>query len=218
MISEHPISGLLSQKSGPTSQNPRLSALARFQLFFDWLSKRKLLSNHVRIAVAGCVKDREAVMKSIRQAKEEAERAAGVQIRCVYVSVGGEHISSRVSKGVVAVSRADSQVSEEDVDRAINAASAISIPQNREILHVIPRNFILDEQKGIKDPVGMNGVRLEVDALIIEGSTPFIKNLIKCVSEAGLEIEGLVLASLARRAYFSLFSVKKATSFSGGWA
>ncbi|OGZ32512.1 MAG: cell division protein FtsA [Candidatus Portnoybacteria bacterium RIFCSPLOWO2_12_FULL_39_9] len=145
----------------------------------------------------GLVIDIEEVAKSIRQAKEEAERAAGVQIRCVYVSVGGEHISSRVSKGVVAVSRADSQVSEEDVDRAINAASAISIPQNREILHVIPRNFILDEQKGIKDPVGMNGVRLEVDALIIEGSTPFIKNLIKCVSEAGLEIEGLVLASLA---------------------
>ena len=113
------------------------------------------------------------------------------------MSVGGEHISSRVSKGVVAVSRADSQVSEEDVDRAINAASAISIPSNREVLHVLPRRFTVDSADSIKDPVGMHGVRLEVDALIVEDSTPFIKNLIKCVREAGLEEDGLLLTPLA---------------------
>src|SRR3989344_597361 len=145
----------------------------------------------------GMVFDIEEVSKNIKQSIEEAERTAGLPIDRLYVSIGGEHITSRVSKGVVAVSRADGQVSEEDALRAINAASAISIPQNREILHVIPRNFTLDNQMRIKDPVGMNGVRLEVDALIIEGATPFIKNLTKCVSEAGLEIEGLIFSSLA---------------------
>jgi cell division protein FtsA len=145
----------------------------------------------------GLVVDIEETVKNIKHSIDEAKRTAGLPIDRVYVSIGGDHITSRVSKGVVAVSRADGQVSEEDVGRAINAASAISVPQNREILHVIPRSFAIDDQLGIKDPVGMNGVRLEVDALIIEGSTPFIKNLTKCISEANLEIEGLVLAPLA---------------------
>jgi cell division protein FtsA len=145
----------------------------------------------------GMVVDIEEVSKGIKQSIEEAERTAGLPIDRLYVSIGGEHITSRVSKGVVAVSRADGQVSEEDALRAVGAASTISIPQNREILHVIPRNFTLDNQTGIKDPVGMSGVRLEVDALIIEGATPFIKNLTKSVSEAGFEIEGLIFSSLA---------------------
>lgn len=145
----------------------------------------------------GVIVDIEETVKNINQAVEQAERTSGLPIERVYVSLGGDHILARPSKGVVAVSRADGQVSEEDVLRAVNAASAISIPQNREILHVIPRSFAVDNQAGIKDPVGMNGVRLEVDALIIEGSTPFIKNLTKCISEADLEIEGLVLAPLA---------------------
>jgi len=113
------------------------------------------------------------------------------------VSISGNHIVPRISKGVVAVSRADGEVSKEDVDRAIDAASAISLAPNNEILHVIPRNYLVDDQAGIKDPVGMNGVRLELDALIIEGSKPFVKNLHNCVSEAGLEVEELVLAPLA---------------------
>jgi len=145
----------------------------------------------------GVVVDIEEAVKNISQSIQEAERNSGVSIERAYVSLSGNHITSRTSKGVVAVSRADGEISREDVERAINAASAISISPNREILHIIPRSFSVDDQTGIKDPVGMNGVRLEVDTLIIEGATPFIKNLTKCISEAGLEVEGLVLAPLA---------------------
>lgn len=145
----------------------------------------------------GIVVDIEETTKNIIQSIRQAEQTSGCPIERVYVSLGGHHITCQTSKGVVAVSRADGEISEEDVERAINAASAISIPPNREILHVVPRNFIVDEQAGIKDPVGMSGVRLEVDTLIIEGATPFIKNLNKCVTEANLQIEGLVLAPLA---------------------
>lgn len=145
----------------------------------------------------GIVVDIEEVVKSIGQSVQEAERISGVPIERAYVSISGNHINTRTSKGVVAISRADGEVSKEDVLRAINAASAISLSQNREIIHIIPRGFSVDGQMNIKEPVGMNGVRLEVDALIIEGATPFIKNLTKCVTEAGLEIEELVLAPLA---------------------
>jgi len=145
----------------------------------------------------GIVVDIEEAVKNISQSVQEAERSSGLSIERAYVSLSGNHITSRASKGVVAVSRADGEISREDVERAINAASAIPLSPNREILHIIPRSFSVDDQKGIKDPAGMNGVRLEVDALIIEGATPFIKNLTKCISEVGLEIEGLVLASLA---------------------
>jgi len=145
----------------------------------------------------GIVVDIEEAVKNITQSVQEAERSSGLSIERVYVSLSGNHIIPKISKGVVAVSRADGEVSQEDVSRAINAASAISISQNREILHVLPRNFSVDNQDGIKDPVGMSGVRLEVDALIIEGATPFIKNLTKCISEAGLEVEELILSPLA---------------------
>jgi cell division protein FtsA len=145
----------------------------------------------------GVVVDIEETIENISQAIGEAERNSGVPIEHVSVSISGNHITVKPSKGVVAVSRADSEVSKEDVERAINAASAVSVSQNREIFHVIPRSFSIDGQNGVKDPVGMTGVRLEVDALVIEGATPFIRNLTKCISEAGLEIDELVLAPLA---------------------
>ncbi len=145
----------------------------------------------------GVVVDIEEAVKNISQSVQEAERSSGLSVERAYVRLSGNHITSRTSKGVVAVSRADGEISREDVERAISAASAISLSPNREILHIIPRSFSVDDQRGIKDPAGMNGVRLEVDALIIEGATPFIKNLTKCISEVGLEIEGLVLAPLA---------------------
>ena len=145
----------------------------------------------------GVVVDVEEATKNISQAIQEAERSSGVSIERVVVSIGGNHITPRISKGVIAVSRADSEVSKEDVERALDAASNIPILANRDILHVIPRNYLVDDQNGIKDPVGMNGVRLELDALVIEGSSPFIKNLTKCISDAGLEVEDMVLAPLA---------------------
>ncbi len=145
----------------------------------------------------GVVIDIDETVKSISQSVQEAERNSGISIDRVTVGISGSHIIARPSKGVVAVSRADSEVSREDVERVIAAASAISVAQNRDIFHVLPRAFSVDDQNGVEDPVGMSGVRLEVDALVIEGSAPYIKNLAKCVSEVGLEIEELVLAPLA---------------------
>lgn len=145
----------------------------------------------------GVVFDIEEVVSSITQSVQEAERSSGINIEKVIVSLNGTHITSRISKGVVAVSRADAEVSKEDVGRVIKAASAISVSPNREIFHVLPRSFSVDEQKGIQDPVGMSGVRLEVDALLVEAATPFIKNINKCISEAGLGIDDMVFAPLA---------------------
>lgn len=145
----------------------------------------------------GMIVDLEEAVKSVNESVEKAERNAGVAVSSAVISLGGNHISSQSSKGVVAVGRADGEVTEDDVARVINAAQAISVPANKEIIHIIPKNYSLDDQKNIKDPVGMNGVRLEVDATIIEGSTPVIKNLIKCLEQAGIRIDDFVLAPLA---------------------
>lgn len=145
----------------------------------------------------GVVVDIGETVHAIKQVTNEAEKAANVSVESAIVNIGGSHISCRFSKGVVAVSRADGEISEEDKERAIKAARTITIPQNRELLHVIPRYFAVDEEKFIKDPVGMSGVRLEADALLIEGSTPFIKNLAKCLHEAEIGMENLVLSNLA---------------------
>jgi len=128
----------------------------------------------------GMIVDLEETLNSINESVEKAERIAGFLVKRAVVSIGGNHISSQLSKGTIAVGRADGEVSSDDIERVISAAQTVSIPANKEILHIIPRNFSLDEQKDIKDPLGMSGVRLEVDALIIEGSTPYIKNLSKC--------------------------------------
>ncbi|MFH2013926.1 MAG: cell division protein FtsA [Patescibacteria group bacterium] len=145
----------------------------------------------------GVVVDIEEMTKSIKRAIDQAERSSGVHIEKAYVSVGGSHIRAKTSKGIIAVSRADEEVSQDDVIRAISNASAVSMDPNREVIHVIPREFSIDGQSGIQDPRGMTGVRLEVDALIIEGLTPYIKNLRKCLSNTGVEIQGLVLDILA---------------------
>ena len=145
----------------------------------------------------GIIVDLEEITKSISESISLAERNAGVEVKFAIVGIGGNHISSQCSKGVVAVGRADGQVVLDDITRVINAAQAISIPPNKEIIHIIPRNYSLDDQKNIRDPLGMNGVRLEVDALIIEGLIPHIKNLNKCVDEAGIIAESFVLSPLA---------------------
>ena len=145
----------------------------------------------------GVVVDIEEMTKSIKRAVDQAERSSGTKIEKAFVSIGGSHIKAKISKGIVAVSRADEEVSEEDILRAINNASAVSLDPNREVIHVIPREFSIDGQEGIQDPRGMTGVRLEVDTLIIEGLTPYIKNLRKCLSAAGIEIKELVLDVLA---------------------
>ncbi len=145
----------------------------------------------------GAVVDLDEATRSICESVEKAELNSGKKVSHAIVSLGGSHISSQDSKGVVAVGRADGEVVDDDVTRVINAAQAISIPANKEIIHVIPRNYSLDDQKDIKDPLGMNGVRLEVDAMIVEGSSPFIKNLSKCLEQSGIDLDDFILSPLA---------------------
>jgi len=145
----------------------------------------------------GVIVDVEEAVGSISMALEKAERVTGVPIEAAYVAIGGAHIETQLSRGVIAVSRADGEIGEDDVSRVIEAAQAVNLPTNHEILHVIPKTFIVDDQEGIKDPIGMSGVRLEVEAHIIQGASSFIKNLTKCVYRAGVDIEDLVLAPLA---------------------
>lgn len=146
----------------------------------------------------GVVVDLEDTISSIRHALEDAKKAAQVSVRRTWLSIGGSHVSVSSSRGVVAVSRADGEISPEDVNRAISAAETF-IPKNpnREIIHMIPRDFRVDHEPGIKNPIGMHGVRLEVDTLVIDCSTPFLKNLFKCVEGAGLAIEDYVFSPLA---------------------
>lgn len=145
----------------------------------------------------GVVGDLEETVSAISAALDEAERMSGIPITSAYVSINGTHISSTLSKGVIAVSRADGEISEADSERALEAARAVALPPNREILHVLPRQYVIDGQEGVKDPVGMSGIRLEVETLVIGGSTSAIKNLGKCVYQAGLEMDSLVFSPLA---------------------
>ena len=145
----------------------------------------------------GVITDLEEAMRSINDSVEQAERNSGITVDRAIVSIGGNHITSQNSKGVIAIGRADGEVEESDIERVIDAAQAISVPPNKEIIHIIPKNYSLDDQKNIKDPLGMNGVRLEVDAMIIEGATPFIKNLAKCFEQLKIDVDDFILAPLA---------------------
>ncbi|MCL5090564.1 MAG: cell division protein FtsA [Patescibacteria group bacterium] len=135
----------------------------------------------------------EAVIKSV----EAAERMAGFSLSRIFVSVGGAHITSQNSHGIVAVAEPQGEISPADVTRVIEAARAISLPSSREILHVIPRTYAVDSQDGVADPVGMSGVRLEVETHIVTASTTALKNLSKCVSEVGADIDCLVFSGVA---------------------
>ena len=145
----------------------------------------------------GVIVDIEEAVSAISSGLEKVERMTGVPVASANVSVGGNHISSLSSHGVIAVSRADGEISENDIVRCIDASQAISIPSNKEVLHVFPKSFTLDGQTGIKDPLGMSGIRLEVDTIIVQAGVPFVRNLTKAVMQAGLEIEDLVLAPCA---------------------
>ncbi len=128
---------------------------------------------------------------------EAAERMAGHNLDHAFVSLGGAHIHSQNSHGVVAVSGQSGEIVPSDVDRVIEAASAISLPASREIVHVLPREFVVDGESGVKDPIGMSGVRLEVDTHVVTASNAAIKNLSKSLSEAGIKISDMVFSGLA---------------------
>lgn len=145
----------------------------------------------------GMVSSIDDAVSCVSQTLEKAERLSGVELRSVYVGISGNHIISQDSHGVVAVGKANGDIQEDDVERVIEAAQAVATPPNYEIIHVIPRSFLVDGQEGIKDPVGMSGVRLEVDAQIIQGLSSQIRNVTKCVYRTGLDINDLVLGILA---------------------
>ena len=145
----------------------------------------------------GVVVNIEETVTSIAAALDRAERLSGKKILTAYVGIAGSHIVSENSKGFVAISPSHSDIVQNDISRAIEVARAIAIPANREIIHVIPRGYVVDGQEGIKNPIGMSGFRLEVETHIITGSVSSIHNLIKCVHKAHVEIEDLVLEPLA---------------------
>jgi len=138
----------------------------------------------------------DSAIASIATTLEAAERMAGITTNSVYININGKHITSTNNKGVVATSSQD-EIMVNDVFRAIESARTISIPPSREIIHVIPREFIIDTQNGIKDPVGMSGSRLEVDAHIISGVSTSIQNVTKCVQSLGLRIDDLLFSGWA---------------------
>ena len=135
----------------------------------------------------------EAIARSV----DKAEQTAGVQVEQAYVSISGDHITGINSRGVVAISRGERGVIVNDVERALDAAQAISIPHNQEVVHVIPRNYNVDGQGGIREPLGMHGFRLEVEAHIVTGARTAIQNLTKCIEALDIEMENMVLDSLA---------------------
>ena len=145
----------------------------------------------------GTVTNLEDAVSSVSRAIEQAERITGLPLNRAWVGISGSHIISQESRGVIGVGRTDGEIREEDVERSIEAARTVATPTNYEIIHVIPKSFIVDGQRGVKDPVGMNGIRLEVDALIIQGLGSQIKNLTKAVYRTGLDIEDLVFSILA---------------------
>lgn len=145
----------------------------------------------------GQVVNIEEATSAISNSLEAAERMSGATVGSAYLSVGGSHIASLNSHGVVAVAEPEKEIVAQDVRRVIEAAKAVQLPSSREILHVLPRGYIVDSQDGIVDPVGMTGVRLEVDTHLVTGGTTAIRNLHKCVEELGVHIAGVVFSGLA---------------------
>ncbi len=145
----------------------------------------------------GVVINIDQTVSSIRGAIEGAERLSGYKLESAFVSVGGAHVESQNSRGAVAVSGPRREVGREDVDRATEVARAVTIPSNREVLHVLPRGFVVDGQEGVKDPLGMSAIRLEVETHIVHASATAVQNLTKCVGMANVRIDELVASSLA---------------------
>lgn len=145
----------------------------------------------------GIVVDLEKMVGSIHNAVTDAEMVSGCKINSVYACISGEHIKSINSRGVIAIGKGTSEITRSEVERVIEAARAVAIPADREIIHVLPQEFIVDDQSGIIDPIGMSGIRLEVNVHMVTGSVAAITNIVKAIEKAGLEIDELVLGPLA---------------------
>jgi cell division protein FtsA len=142
----------------------------------------------------GVVINIESTVQSIKKAVEEAELMSGVHLTSVYAGISGGHIKGINSHGVIAVK--NKEIAPNDVKRVIDAASAVAIPMDREVIHIIPQEFIVDDQDGIRDPVGMSGVRLEGRVHIVTGAITSAQNIIKCANRAGLDVDDIVLEQL----------------------
>jgi cell division protein FtsA len=145
----------------------------------------------------GQIVDIEEAVESTITSVEAAERMAGYNLESAFIALGGAHMHSQNSHGVVAISDPSGEINQNDVDRVVDAARAVSLPVSREIIHVLPREFIVDGEAGVRDPIGMSGVRLEVDTHIISAGSASIKNVRKAVAEVGIQIEELVFSGLA---------------------
>jgi len=143
----------------------------------------------------GVVVNIESTVQAIQRAIEEAELMAGCQINSVYAGIAGSHIKSINSHGIVAIK--DREVSESDLDRVIDAARAVAIPADQRILHILPQEFIIDDQEGIREPISMSGVRLEAKVHLVTGAVGAAQNIIKCVRRCGLEVDDVILEQLA---------------------
>ena len=150
----------------------------------------------------GMIVNMDKTVQSIAEAAEAAEIAAGVEIDSVYASVAGEHIQSVNSRGAIDRPRGDRGISKKDISRAFEAAKDVQIPMDRQVIHLLPQEFIVDDQRGIADPKGMHGVRLEVLVHIVTGAIPSVQNQYKCIKRAGLGVREMVLD-----AYGSSFAV-----------
>ncbi|UVI32201.1 cell division protein FtsA [Paenibacillus spongiae] len=145
----------------------------------------------------GAIVDIDQTVQSIRNAVDHAERMVGIQISDVYVGIQGNHIGLQTNHGVVAVSNEDREIGEDDIDRVLQAAKVVALPPEREIINLVPKQFLVDGLEGISDPSGMIGVRLEVEATVVTGAKTAIHNLVRCVEKANLRISGIILMSLA---------------------
>lgn len=145
----------------------------------------------------GVVINLDATVDSIKSAVEEAELMAGVAVERAFVGIAGGHVRGFNSRGVVTIASKDHEITRSDVARVLHAAKAVSIPPDREIFHALPQEFIVDDQDGIGDPVGMTGTRLEANVYIVTGSISAVQNIVNCVNRAGIEVEDTVLEQLA---------------------
>ncbi|HEV8471270.1 MAG TPA: cell division protein FtsA [Methylomirabilota bacterium] len=145
----------------------------------------------------GVVVNIDSTVEAIKHAVAEAEQMAGVEVSAVYAGVAGGHIRSLNSRGVVAVSGKEHEVSAADVDRAVEAARAINVPQDREIIHVLPQTFMIDDADGVREPIGMSGVRLEVEVHVVTGAMAAVQNVVRSVNRAGLAVQDVVLEPIA---------------------
>lgn len=174
--------------------NPMLNAPSTIAVPLQVLAAVSVPSEGIQKGVVTSLED---AVSALSNAIERAERMAGRSVEHAYIGITGLHILSQLSHGVIAVSRPDGEIGADDVQRVIEASQTVSSPPNYEILHVIPRNFSVDQQTGVKDPTGMTGIRLEVDAHIIQGLSTHLRNISKVVFRTGVDIDDTVLSVLA---------------------